>query len=633
MLDSLRKYASSWVAQLLMGILVLSFGVWGVSDIFTGFRSNDVARVGSTEITVTDFQRDYNAMIQSVSRQIGQDLTPDQARQAGIPGQVIGRLVNQATLDNAAGKMGLGISDGLLATKIASDPQFVSTTGKFDRNYLEQIIRSMGFTDDDFIVNQRRDYVRNQLAQAFAGGLAAPDTYLRAVHDFSSELRTVSYVILAAPAASAIPDPGDTDLTAYFNAHKATWNAPEVRAVSYFSLSPSDAARTDDVTDDDAKKAYDAQPDRFSTPEKRDVQQVVFKDRAEADQVATALAGGKTFDQLLTDRKLTPADVDLGVVTKDKIVDPAIASAAFALAVNAVSPVVEGQFGPAILRVTSITPATVTPFDQAKDGLKKELAQQRAVADIGNMHDAIEDARAAGGTLADAAAKYSLKVVAIPSVDAQGNDADGKSVPTLPTGLVAAAFQSDVGLQNDPLQPDSSSYVWYDVTAVTAPRERPLAEVRDRVVASWKDAERTKQLDASAAALKTRLDNKEDLATVAASLGLTVKTADKLTRLAKPSGDLSADALGATFASQKGAAAVANGTDPMSRLVLVVEDIVVPPFVVGSPEVAQAQQTLDNQLTNAFLNLYVAQLQSQANVKFNQLALQQALGVTDTTTN
>ena len=94
-----------------------------------------------------------------------------------------------------------------------------------------------------------------------------------------------------------------------------------------------------------------------------------------------------------------------------------------------------------------------------------------------------------------------------------------------------------------------------------------------------------------------------------------------------------ADALGATFASQKGAAAVANGTDPMSRLALVVEDIVVPPFVVGSPEVAQAQQTLDNQLTNAFLNLYVAQLQSQANVKFNQLALQQALGVTDTTTN
>ena len=75
MLDTLRKYASSWVAQLLMGILVLSFGVWGVADVFTGFRSNDIARIGSTEITLNDFERDYNATMRQVSAQIGQDLT------------------------------------------------------------------------------------------------------------------------------------------------------------------------------------------------------------------------------------------------------------------------------------------------------------------------------------------------------------------------------------------------------------------------------------------------------------------------------------------------------------------------------------------------------------------------------
>ena len=630
MLDTLRKYASSWVAQLLMGILVLSFGVWGVADVFTGFRSNDIARIGSTEITLNDFERDYNATMRQVSAQIGQDLTPDQARQAGIPNQVIGRLVNRATLDSAASKLGLGISDALLATKIASDPQYIGNTGKFDRNYLEKLIRSMGYTDNDFIINQRRDYIRNQLAQAFAGGIAAPDTYVHAVQDFRSEQRKVSYVILTAPAATAIPDPGDTDLTTYFNAHKTEWNAPEVRAVSYFSLSAADAASTQDVTDDEAKKAYDGAPDQFSTPEKRDVQQVVFKDRSEADRAAAALAGGKTFDQLMADRKLTPADVDLGGVTKDKIVDPAVAAAAFALAANAVSPVVDGQFGPAILRVTSITPATVTSFDQVKADLKKQIAQQRAASEIGDMHDAIEDARAGGGTLADAAAKYGLKVIAVPAIDAHSNDAAGKPIASLPAGLVPAAFQSDVGLQNDPIQPDTNSYVWYDVTAVTAPHERPMSEVHDRVVASWKDVERAKQLDASAAALKTRLDNKEDLATVATSLGSTVKTADKLTRLTKPSGYLSAAAFAATFASQKGAAVVTLGADSMTKLVLVVEDITVPPFVVGSPEVAQSKQTLDSQLTNAFLGLYVNQLQSQTNVKFNQVALQQALGATNT---
>jgi peptidyl-prolyl cis-trans isomerase D len=625
MLDTIRKYANSWVAQGLMGVLVLSFGVWGVADVFTGFRSNDIASVGSTQITATDFQRDYEAMMHAVSQQIGQELTPDQARQAGIPGQVIGRLVNEATLDNAAMKLKLGISDNALAGKIAADPQFLAN-GKFNRDYLEQVIRQRGFTDNDFIIDQRQAYLRSQLAEAFAGAITAPETYLHAFQDYSTEQRAISYVTLTAPAATAIADPGETDLTTYFNAHKADWNAPEVRAVTYFRLSPADAASVDEVSDEDARKAYDAQPDRFSTPEKRDVQQLVLKDNNDASQAVAALAGGKTFDDLLADRKMKAGDVDLGLVTKDKIVDPTVATAAFSLAEGGVSPLVTGQFGPALVRVTKIVPGTTTSFDSAKADLKKEVAQQRAVSQIGDMRDAIEDARAGGATLASAAAKYALKVVVIPALDASGNDLAGKSIADLPVGLAAAAFQSDVGLENNPIQTDDSSYVWYDVTGVTAPHERPLAEVHDQVVKSWKDGQRAKQLDAGAAALKTRLDNKEDFATAAASLGLTVKKADKLTRVTKPSGDLSADALAAVFLAQQGTAAVASGPDPMTRVVFVVDNIVVPDFVASSAEATEARRRLSGQLTTSLLGLYVAQLQSQSSVKFNQGALQQVLG-------
>ncbi|HEY5081473.1 MAG TPA: SurA N-terminal domain-containing protein [Bauldia sp.] len=625
MLDSIRKYANSWVAQVLMGVLVLSFGVWGVADVFTGFRANDIASVGSTQITATDYQRDYEAMMHALSQQVGQELTPDQARQAGIPGQVIGRLVNEATLDNAAMKLKLGISDGTLARTIAANPQFMAD-GKFNRQYLQQVIRQQGFTENDFIIDQRQAYLRSQLAEAFAGAITAPETYLRAFQDYSTEQRAISYVTLAAPAATAIADPGETDLTTYFNAHKGDWNAPEVRAVSYFRLSPADAASAEEVSDDEAKKAYDAQPDRFSTPEQRDVQQLVFKDSADASAAVASLAGGKTFDDLLADREMKVGDVDLGMMTKAKIADPAVAAAAFSLAEGGVSPLVTGQFGPALVRVTKIASGTTTSFDQAKADLKKEIAQQHAAAEIGDMRDAIEDARAGGATLADAAAKYGLKVVVVQALDASGNDVNGKPVADLPAGLAAAAFQTDVGLENNPIQPDDSSYVWYDVTGVTAPHERPLADVRDQVMKSWKDSQRTKQLDAAAAALKTRLDNKEDLATAAASFGLTVKKADKLTRVTKPSGDLSADALAAIFAAQQGAAAVANGPDPMTRVVLVVDDIAPPQFVASSPETAEAQRRLTGQLTNSLLGLYVAQLQTQYSVKFNQGALQQVLG-------
>lgn len=34
MLDSLRSASRSWISKLLLGVLVLSFGVWGIADVF-----------------------------------------------------------------------------------------------------------------------------------------------------------------------------------------------------------------------------------------------------------------------------------------------------------------------------------------------------------------------------------------------------------------------------------------------------------------------------------------------------------------------------------------------------------------------------------------------------------------------
>src|SRR5690606_25222997 len=134
---------------------------------------------------------------------------------------------------------------------------------------------------------------------------------------------------------------------------------------------------------------------------------------------------------------------------KDAIADPAIADAAFSLAANTTSGVIDGRFGPVILRVTSINPAVVTSFEAAKVEIKKELADRRAATEVVEMHDAIEDARAAGATLNEVAGKYELKLVNVAALDESGRTVDGAAIPDLPQGLAAAAFQSEVGLEND----------------------------------------------------------------------------------------------------------------------------------------------------------------------------------------
>ncbi|MBZ0228099.1 MAG: SurA N-terminal domain-containing protein [Bauldia sp.] len=629
MLDALRKGAGGWLAQLFIALLVVSFAVWGVSDIFTGFRSDTVASVGGTDVSIRSFQRQYDFATRQLSQQIGQPVSADQARLFGVPGQVLGRLVTDATLSDEADRLRLGISSTALAEEIAGDPTFRGGNGAFDRNVFAQVLRSYGYSEDQYLDELRRNYVRQQIGDALIGGITVPDAYLRALHEFRNEERNVSYFVLTPALVTDVGEPSDGDLSAYFEANKSLWKAPEYRAVKIVRMAPEDLASTGDVSDEDARKLYDdSVATRFSTPERRKVEQIIFKDEADADQAVAALAAGKTFDDLVTERGLKAEDVNLGLIARDKILDPKVADAAFGLSANSVSALIDGRFGPVMVRVATIEPASVKPFDEAKAEIKKELAETRAAAEIADQLDVIEDARAGGDTLDDVAAKYGLKVVTIAAVDKAGKDDKGNPIADLPGGtdLVAAAFETDVGIENDPIRSSTSSYVWYDVTAVTAARDRELSEVRDEVVADWKKDQLDKKLTATADDARTRLADGEDVAKIAAELGVEVKTADAVKRNTQPDESLSAAAIQAAFGGPKGTAAVATGVPDQSKIVLVVTDATVPPYVSGMPDMVQSQQQLSGQIANDLLQQYIAQLQDRLGVRVNQTVLQQLIG-------
>ena len=314
MLDSLRKASSGWVAQLLIALLVVSFAVWGISGFFTGFNAEVVATVGNTDVTVRQFAREYETRLRQAGQQFGQQITPELAQMLQLPQQVLGRLIADAALTDEARNMGLGISDEALSTKIAEDPAFQDPSGNFDRNQFVQLLRNAGLTEDQYVEQLREGYIRQQITDGLAGETQVPDAFMRALAEYRGEERNLSWLVLTPALIGNVTDPSETDLQAYFDAHKSDWRAPEYRAVTLMSLSPADLADAGAVTDADAQALYDrVSATRFSTPERRRIQQIVFDSEADGQQAAAAVSGGKTFDELLTDRGQTPEAVDIGL--------------------------------------------------------------------------------------------------------------------------------------------------------------------------------------------------------------------------------------------------------------------------------------------------------------------------------
>src|SRR5260370_36911348 len=114
MLRGIRKASSNWLGKaimsVVMGVLIISFGVWGIADIFRGFGQSTLAKIGHTEISTEQFRQLYTDNLQQIGRQFGGPLTTDQARAVALARRGLHRPMAEATLDEEAPRLGLGPS-------------------------------------------------------------------------------------------------------------------------------------------------------------------------------------------------------------------------------------------------------------------------------------------------------------------------------------------------------------------------------------------------------------------------------------------------------------------------------------------------------------------------------------------
>src|SRR6478609_8787115 len=159
MLRGMRKASSNWLGKtimsVVMGVLIISFGVWGIADIFRGFRQSRLAKVGHNEISTEQSRQLYTDKLQQIGRQFGRPLTMEQARAFGLDRQVLQQTIAEAALDEEARRMGLGQSDAETMRMIYADPNFKGLNGTFDPARFQTTIRQFGFTEQRYLAEQR----------------------------------------------------------------------------------------------------------------------------------------------------------------------------------------------------------------------------------------------------------------------------------------------------------------------------------------------------------------------------------------------------------------------------------------------------------------------------------------------
>jgi peptidyl-prolyl cis-trans isomerase D len=626
-LDRLRQGAAKTVGLILVGLLVVSFAVWGIADIFTGYGQQTLIRVGDTDITAQDYARAQQEVLRSMSQQAGRSLSLQEARAAGLDTRVLERLIGGAAVDTHAKHLGLGISDDALLAQITKDPAFQDGAGNFSPLAFQAALRNIGMTEAGYLYSLREQNLRRQLLVTVGEVANSPSALIDAMNQFNEQRRILKYVLVPKSAAEEVSAPTEEDLKAYYDNHHAKFTQPEYRKVGLIAVTPETVKDQLNITEDDLKAAYEIKKDTLGEPERRHVQQIALPDIEAAKKAHEKITSGTDFVEMAKELGLTETDIDLGTVARKDLADPTIAEEAFKLEKDAVSEPIEGKLGGVVLiRVTEIEPGKIPSFEEAKEDLEKGILKDRASGAIFDMHDKVEDELAAGSTLEEAAGKLKLDYQVIDQVDREGRKPDGSTV-TLPAqkDLLNGIFATDAGIENDPIDARDEGVIWYEVLGVTPEQLKPFDQVRDQAETDWRADETRNQVAKLAQKFVSQLSSgSKTLEDVAKELDTEVLPTSALKR-----DDITVNvlppAVSQAFALPKGGfGSAVSGVDE-GRIVFRVDEIVEPP-AVDERAIKQLQSRIGLLLSEDTIAEYFSALESRYGVSVNQQALAKLVG-------
>ncbi len=628
MLEMFRNAGKSWVAKILLVLLAGSFGVWGIQDIFGGFQATALATVGDQEISDQEFTTSFNRALQNLAQQTGQVLTMEDARKMGVDRSVLNNLVQSAAIDAQASQMRLSISNATIAEEAKSNPAFLDSAGKFDPLLFARVLLANGMNEQVFLASESRNRLRSAITASVDRGLKPPKALVEAMYRYRSEQRDAKYFTVTASAAD-VAVPTDDDLKKQYEAAPAAYTAPEYRSIAVLKVEPSDIAAKITVTPEELAAGYEKYKLDYFTPEKRTILQLSFPSVAEAQKAEDRIASGTDFMALARERGATDADVTFADRTEKDFLDKVIGEAAFKLKEGEVSDPVSGSLVTALLKAAKVTPEKQSTLDDIKEPLSKRIQTEKALEEIQTIYDTVENARNSQTKFEDIAREQSLPFIVIPAVDAAGLDPSGKEAEFAQKPVVLkAAFQSDVGVENEVLTPQDS-YFWYEVREVIPSALKPLDAVKNQVTADVVARKVRDTLRERAEKLVEGLEAGIAIETAALEAKSTVKTAQGLKRN-EASADFDVPAIAAIFSVSENGFTWSMESDGKTAKIMQSLAVLGTAPDLNSPEAAQLAQSLSAATSKDILKSYLAALQEQTGASINETLWQKLSGTAAT---
>jgi len=507
----MRKHATSWLIKIILGAIVIVFVLWGVGS-WTSQRSSMIATVNGEMITADDYRLTYKRLIEQVRQSFGNNLNDELIKTLQLEKQALNQLIDKTLMLQAASELDMRVSDEELSRSIQSISAF-QTDGVFDPRRYQGVLDGNNLTPETFEINQRDALLIDELNNLISGSVKVSDQEAKEWFMWNDAMVDLDFFLMEADRYADITVTPE-EIQKYFEAHKDSYKTEPALKVRYIKFEPKAWTSKVDISDDEIKAYYDDHPDEFQNPKTVEARHILIEVDQDADPEKVAEAksrievilqkarAGEDFAELAKQYSEGPSKDKggyLGTFRREAMVKP-FADQAFSMKAGEISDPVRTRFGWHLIKVEKVNEATTTPLTDAKEGIRKKLADEDAKLLAYDAAESVFDEAFEGRTLEEIAADQQLKVNTTDFFTRQGPSSGVQDK----AGFAKIAFDLPEG-QVSEIQDLGDGYYLLEIAEKQAARIPELAEVEEKVKADLTTEKKNEKAKMDAEALLSAL--------------------------------------------------------------------------------------------------------------------------------
>jgi len=278
------------IKKIVLGGLLTMISVFMVITLVPGFGSTDffgsggpargvVAKVAGTDITSLEVQRQAREMVRQQFPRGGAQasmLLPFFASQAAQ------QLIQRQALIAEAEHLGLRSTDEAVRDELQHgrySETFFPGGNFIGQAAYEELLQQHDLTVTQFERSVKEGILIDKLRSLVAGGAMVTDAEIRQKFEKDSAKVKFDYAVLRKDDILKGLHPTDTELKAFYDRNKATYNnsIPEKRKIKYVLIDTAKLQGEAQVSQQELQAYYDQHRDEFRAPEQVNVRQILIK--------------------------------------------------------------------------------------------------------------------------------------------------------------------------------------------------------------------------------------------------------------------------------------------------------------------------------------------------------------------